>query len=141
MKTKSKIEQQLQKKTNQVLIETIIVAKKKEKWIEVATVLSGSRRNRNNINLDELNKNAKGGEKIVVLGKILSSGEIDKKIKIVAMGFSEMARDKLLKAGCEVFTILEEIKKNPNAEGLRILKTKSEDFNLSKLNKSANLNK
>ncbi len=122
MKSKTLIGKQLKKKTNSKLVETLIAAKKNSKWIEVASILSGPRRKRINVNLDEINKNSKAGETIIVPGKILSQGEIDKKIKIVAFSFSKKAEEKLLSAKCEVSDILEEINKNPEAKGIKILK-------------------
>ena len=122
MKTKSKIEKQLQRKTNSKLVETIIACKKNKSWLKVADILSGPRRNRTNLNLEELNKKIKDEKIVVVPGKILSQGDLDKKIKIVALGFSEKAEEKLKKLGLEAFTILEEIKKNPEAKGIKILK-------------------
>ncbi len=122
MKSRTLIEKQLQKKRNQELVETLIAAKKKEGWLEIAGIVSGSRRKRINLNLNEINKQVKKGEKIVVPGKVLSQGNIDKKIKIVALNFSEKAKEKLLKSGCEVSSILEEIKSNPSAEGIKILR-------------------
>lgn len=121
MKTKTKIESQLQRKTNKELVETIIAAKKKEKWLEVASVLSSPRRESININLDQIDKLTKEGDTVVVPGKVLSQGEISKKIKIVAFGFSEKAKEKLLKSKVQTSSIMEEIKKNPEAKGIRIL--------------------
>ena len=122
MKTKSKIEKQLQRKTNSVLVETIITCKKNKNWISIAEILSGPRKNRINLNLEELNKKVKDEKIVVVPGKILSQGELDKKIKIVALGFSGRAKEKLDKSGSEALTILEEIKKNPEVKGVKILK-------------------
>ena len=121
MKTKSKIEKQLQRKTNSVLVETIIACKKNKAWLKIAEILSGPRKNRTNLNLEELNKKIKDEKIVVVPGKILSQGELDKKIKIVALGFSEKAEEKLKKSGTETLIILEEIKKNPEAKGVKIL--------------------
>ena len=59
MKTKSKIEKQLQRKTNSKLVETIIACKKNKSWLKVAEILSGPRKNRTNLNLEELNKKVK----------------------------------------------------------------------------------
>ncbi len=122
VKSKALIEKQLEKKTNPELVKTIIEAKKKKKWIEVAAILSSPRAKRLNMNLDKINNEAKEGEITVVAGKVLSQGELNKKIKVVALGFSEMAKEKILKAKGEVLTILEEIKKNPDAKGVKILK-------------------
>ena len=73
------------------------------------------------INLDEISRISKAGETIAVPGKVLSQGDIDKKIKLVALAFSERAREKILEAKGEVETIFNEIKKNPSAKGVRIL--------------------
>lgn len=122
MKTNTKIEKQLKKKTNSLLVKTIIAAKKNKNWTEIAEILSGPRKNRNNINLEEINKKAKDNEIIVVPGKVLSQGELNKKIKIIALGFSKKAKEKLLKSKNEISDIIEEIKKNPDAKGIKILK-------------------
>ena len=119
MKSKTKIEKQLQRKTNPQLTKTIIAGKKNEKWLEVASTLSFPRRKRVNLNLEDIEKE---NETILVPGKVLSQGEISKKIKIVALNFSGRAKEKLLKSKCEISTITEEIKKNPEAKGIRILK-------------------
>ncbi|MBL7059088.1 50S ribosomal protein L18e [Candidatus Pacearchaeota archaeon] len=122
MKSKTKIDQQLKKKNNPELVQTIIAAKKQKGWLEIAAILSGSRRNKIAFNLNEINKKAKDGETIVVPGKILSLGKIDKKIKLVAIDFSEKAKDNLAKDKIETLIILEEIKKNPSAKGVKIIK-------------------
>jgi len=122
MKSKTKIKKQIGKKTSEELISTILIASKNKKWIKVAEILSGPRRKKVNISLGELNKDAKSGEKVLIPGKVLSQGKIDKKIKVIAIGFSEKAKDKLLKAGCEVFSMIEEIKKNPEMKGVKIFK-------------------
>jgi len=121
MKSKTKIEKQTKKKTSSDLVETIRTAKKNEKWLKVAGLLSTPRRERAQINLDEIDKNSKEGDIMVIPGKVLSQGELNKKIKIVALGFSESAKEKILKSKCEAIYILEEIKKNPKANGIKVL--------------------
>jgi len=122
MKSKTLIEKQLEKKSNSILVKTIISAKKNKSWFKVAELLSTPRRKRMNVNLSEISKKAKEGEIVVVSGKVLSGGEVDKKIKVVALNFSADAREKLLKSKSEVSSILDEIKKNPGAKGIKILK-------------------
>ncbi len=122
MKSKSKIEKQLKRKTNPLLAETIIFCKKNKKWFKIAEILTGSRKKRINLNLGEINKRVKNGERVVIPGKVLSQGELDKKIKIIALNFSERAMEKIKKCGSDVSTILEEIKKNPEAKGFNLLK-------------------
>jgi large subunit ribosomal protein L18e len=122
MKSKTLIEKQLNRKTNTELVKTIIVAKKNENWRKIAEILSGPRKNRKNINLEKIEEISKEEETIVIPGKVLSQGELNKKIKIVALNFSEKAKEKLLKTKSEFLSILEEIKKNPKAKGIKILK-------------------
>jgi large subunit ribosomal protein L18e len=118
-KSKTKISKQLKNKNDKELVDTIIAAKKNPKWYRVAEILASPRKNHKQINLDELNKLE--GKIIVVPGKVLSQGEVSKKIKIVALKFSEKAKEKLIKDGCEVDTILNEINKNKDAKEVVIL--------------------
>ena len=124
MKSKTKISKQSERKTNPILVETIRAAKKHAKWLEVAAILSGPRRKSVNLNLQDIDKKAKEKDIIVIPGKVLSQGEITKKVKIVALNFSDKAKEKLLKSKIDVLTILDEIKKNPSAKGIRLLKWK-----------------
>ncbi len=121
MKTKAKIGKQIERKSNKKLVETILAAKKKEKWLRVAGILSGPRRKKISLNLEEINENSKNGEIVVVPGKVLSQGEITKKIKIVAQSFSEKAKEKLLKSKVAHSDIIGEIKKNPSMKKCRVL--------------------
>ena len=70
----------------------------------------------------EINAHTKEGDTVVIPGKVLSKGELTKKIRLCALGISEVAREKLKKTKTEYATILEEIKKNPRAEGIKVIK-------------------
>jgi large subunit ribosomal protein L18e len=119
-KTKTKIESQLKSKTNSELIKTVIAAKKNTAWLEVASLLTVPGRASKDINLTDIEK--ADGEVIVVCGKVLSQGEITKKVKVAAMKFSENAAKKLKAAGCEMIKISEEIEKNKDAKGVTVLR-------------------
>jgi large subunit ribosomal protein L18e len=122
MKSNSTIEKQLQRKKDKEIVETIIAAKKNKSWLGIASILVGPRRNRTSINLEEIDKEIKDGETVVIPGKVLSQGYVNKKLKVVALNFSEKAKEKLLNTKCEVSNILDEIKKNPQAKNIKILK-------------------
>ncbi len=122
MKSKTKIDKQIKKKTSKKLVETIINLKKNDKWLDVARILSGSRKNMVNFNLEKINNKTNEGEIVIIPGKVLSQGEIDKKIKIIALGFSKKAEEKLSKSKIKFSSINEEIKINPTAKGIKILK-------------------
>lgn len=120
MKSITKIKKQIKKKTNEDIVKTILNAAKNKKWLDVARIISSPRRKRKSVNLQEINKEYKDGDIIVVPGKVLSQGEIDKKIKIVALGFSESAKEKLSKSKKDFTYLIDEIKKNPDAKGVKI---------------------
>jgi large subunit ribosomal protein L18e len=122
MKSKTKISKQTKKKTNLELVKTIVAAKKKDNWLDIAGIMSGPRKKRVNANLEKINKETKEGETILIPGKVLSNGEITKKLKIIALSFSEKAKEKILKSNSECSYIIEEIKKNPEAKGIKIIK-------------------
>lgn len=119
-KSKTKIEKQLSNKTNSELIRTVVLAKKNPSWNTVASILTMPSGKLKGVNLSEIN-NAEE-KTIVVCGKVLSQGEISKKLKVAALKFSKNAKEKLINAGCEVVSIIEEINSNKDAKGVKILK-------------------
>jgi len=121
MISKTKIEKKLRRKTNTELVQSIIASKKNEAWLRASQMISIPRRKRLSVNLEEINQVAKDGEIIVVPGKVLSIGEVDKKIKICSLGFSQTALDKLKKSKIETSTISDEIKKNPSAKNIHLI--------------------
>jgi large subunit ribosomal protein L18e len=122
MKSKTKIFKQTKRKTSQELVETILACKKNKNWKNIAEILSSPRRMKICVNLDEINEKTKEGDTIIVPGKVLSEGNVDKKIRIVALNFSEKAREKLKKTKSEVVNILEELKINPKFQGAKVSK-------------------
>jgi len=121
MKSKTLIDNQAKRKLNPELVETILNAKKNEKWVKIAGILASPRRNKVIANLDEIDKASKEGDTILIPGKILGKGDVSKKLRIVALSFSEEARKKLKDKKCEIVTIREEIKINPKAQGVKTL--------------------
>ncbi|NCN86221.1 50S ribosomal protein L18e [archaeon] len=120
IKSKTKIETQLRTKTNPELVEVIVLAKKNPAWIEVASLMTSPGSKTSEKNLSEIQKAE--GKTIVVPGKVLSQGEITKKVKVVAFKFSEKAKEKLKNAGCEAISLKEEILNNKEAKEVTILK-------------------
>lgn len=122
MKSKTLIDRQASRKLNPELVKSIITAKKNKAWLFVASLLSYPKRKQINKNLDEIDKESKEGDTMIVPGKVLGNGEISKRIRISAIGFSESARKKLKARKCEIVSIRDEIKINPKAEGIKILR-------------------
>jgi len=113
MLSKIKINQRAKKKTNSILVETVLLAKKTNP--EIASALAVPTRQQSSVNLERINKS--NASTVIVPGKVLSSGELSKKVSVYALGFSEKAKEKLKKAGCEFKTILEVLKSEKKLEG------------------------
>ncbi len=122
MISKNKIKLRARKKTNPETAETILSASKHPAWKAIAQKISGSTRHYASVNLSTIEKNTTAGDTVVIPGKILSQGSITKKVRICALGISELAREKLKATKSEYVSILEEIKKNAKAEGIKVLK-------------------
>lgn len=121
MISKTKIGKRIGRKANKEIVEVIKEAKKNEGWMKIAQKISGSNRKYSSVNLKEIELETKVGDTVLIAGKVLSSGKITKKIRVCALGFSDNAIEKLGEHKCEIVTILEEIKKNPKAEGIKVL--------------------
>ena len=122
MMSNNKIQKRIGRKTSPEVVEISLNAKKNKSWNEIGKIISGSKRNYSALNLSEIDKKSSEGDTIVVPGKVLSKGELTKKVRICAMGFSESAREKMKSSNSEAVLILEEMKKNPKAEGIKLLR-------------------
>ena len=122
MISKTQVKKRIKRKTAPTLVETIRLANNNKAWNEIAKILSGSTSQFSSVNVDEIEKKAADNDKIVVPGKVLGVGEITKKITIAALSFSETAKEKLSKTKIQTKTLLEEIKENPEAKGVKIIK-------------------
>jgi large subunit ribosomal protein L18e len=117
--SKTKIENRMRSKRNPILVNTVVTLKKTNP--AVAKLLVRPVKKAMSINLSELDRIVKDGESVLISGKVLSSGDLTKKVKIVAWSVSEKAREKIKEAKSEFVSIVEETKKNPELKGLRII--------------------
>ena len=90
-------------------------------WKRVANDLEKPTRQRRIINLFSINLHSKEGETIVVPGKILGTGDLNKKLTIAAYDFSDKAQKKIRKSGSTAMTLKEFMSKNPKGNKVRIL--------------------
>src|SRR3989338_465913 len=110
------IKNKISRKTNPAFSNVLTSARKNKSWVKLAHVLSGPTRIQASINLKQIDEQTKAGDTILVPGKILSSGNLTKKVRICALGISASAREKLKASKSEFVTIAEEIKDNPKAD-------------------------
>tara|TARA_Y100000294_G_C8558645_1_gene338145 strand:- start:1197 stop:1559 length:363 start_codon:yes stop_codon:yes gene_type:complete len=90
-------------------------------WKAIAKNLNRPTRQRTIINLFKINKLAKENETVIIPGKVLGNGELNRKITISAFYFSKSAKEKIKQCGCKAITINELIKTNPKGSKVRII--------------------
>ncbi|MEM1610215.1 MAG: 50S ribosomal protein L18e [Sulfolobales archaeon] len=90
-------------------------------WRYVAEILSKSSRSRVAVNLSKISRYASEGEVIVVPGKVLGAGILNKRVTIAAAHFSKTAIEKIERAGSRHMHILDLIKENPKGSGVRVI--------------------
>ena len=91
-------------------------------WRKVSEILLKPRRNRPEVNVSRINRYTKEGQVIVVPGKVLGSGFISHPVTVVALSFSENAKNKLESAGGKCYTIAEYLDMNPKGNGIILMK-------------------
>jgi len=114
-------------KTNPALITLIHELKKHASeskvqiWKDIAIRLEKSSSNWPVVNLDKINRFIGEKETALIPGKVLSNGELTKKISIAAWSFSDKAQEKIKKTGSKHMSIEELMKHNPKGKDIRIL--------------------
>src|SRR3989344_4055508 len=117
----TKLKARIVRKTNPEIAEVIKSANKNEAWKGMAKILSGATQKYSSVNLSQIDKETKTGDTVIIPGKVLSSGDLSKKVRICALSISNSAREKLKKTKSEFALIKEEIKINKKAEGLKVI--------------------
>ncbi len=90
-------------------------------WRDIAKRLEKPKRNWAEVNLGNLERNTDEGDVILVPGKVLAAGSIDKKITVAAYSFSQRALAAIEGAGGKGMTIRELLEDNPKGSEIRIM--------------------
>jgi len=90
-------------------------------WKRIAEDLEKPCRNQRIINLSKISKVANEGDTIVVPGKVLGGGILDKKLTIAAQTFSGDALAKIKESKSLSMSLYEIMKKNPEGKKVRVL--------------------
>lgn len=113
--------------TNEVLVNVIKSLKKQyantksNVWLYVANILSRPARRRVAVNLNKINRYANENDVIIVPGKVLGSGRLNKKVTIAAFSFSKEATEKIRSSGSNSITLDEAIKMYPEGKNVKII--------------------
>lgn len=106
------------------LIDELLVASAKngaKVWKDIAERIAKPRRLYAEVNVSKIERYAKDNETIIVPGKVLGSGKINKKVTVAALSFSESAKRKIEDAGGKCLTITQLLEENPKGSGVRIM--------------------
>ena len=93
---------------------------KRKIWKKISKKIAGPRRNQVEANLYRINKKTKPNDVIVVPGKILAIGELDKKLTIACLNCSKSARKKIEASGSKLLSIEELLEQNPTGSGIKV---------------------
>src|SRR4030042_4337836 len=104
--SKTRLKVRMHKKTNPEFSEPVALAMKSPSWIKLAKLLSQSTRKHSSVNLKDIDAKTSMGDTVLVPGRVLSVGEITRKIKICSFGISKEAKEKLSKTRSEWVSIL-----------------------------------
>lgn len=90
-------------------------------WKTIAASLKKARRARAEINVGDINRIVNDGDVIAVPGKVLSSGVLERKVTIGALGWSEAAMEKINASGSTIVTLDRLASDNPAGSNVRIV--------------------
>ncbi|WGI17302.1 50S ribosomal protein L18e [Methanonatronarchaeum sp. AMET-Sl] len=91
-------------------------------WRDIARRLEKPQKNYAEVNLSKIERHAEDNQEIIIPGKVLGAGRINKEATIAAIKFSNTAREKIERAGGETITIQELMEQNPSGTGIKIIK-------------------
>ncbi|MEM2768737.1 MAG: 50S ribosomal protein L18e [Candidatus Pacearchaeota archaeon] len=120
---KAKIDKRLKKKTDLRLIKLVNEIKKSDSefWLKVAKYLVRPKREQVEVNLGKINAIANDGDVILIPGKVLANGVLDKKIIISCYKASGNAIKKIEFSKSKLISIEELFRKNKTGEGIRLI--------------------
>ncbi len=89
-------------------------------WRDIATRLEKPRRNHAEVNLGRIERYAREEETVVVPGKVLGSGALDKSVTVAAVDFSSSAATKIDQVG-ETVPLEQLLEENPDGANVRVI--------------------
>jgi large subunit ribosomal protein L18e len=88
-------------------------------WKRIAFELERPTRQHRVVNLSKIESYANDNDVVIIPGKLLSGGELTKKVTIVAYAYSRSITDKIGKAN--IISIEDAMKKYPNGKNIKII--------------------
>lgn len=94
---------------------------KRRIWRDVSKRLMAAQKNRVEKNLSAIDAVTAKDDVIVVPGKVLAVGTVNKAITVACYAISNSAAKKLEEAKCKVISIEELLEQNPTGKGVKIV--------------------
>jgi len=116
------------KSSNAGLRRTVVMlerAGRKQKipvWKDASQLLARPASLKVEVNVGRISRIAEVGAKVLVPGKVLGSGSVEKKVVVGAFSFSASARKKIESGGGSALTIEEFLKKYQEGSGVIVVK-------------------
>ncbi len=115
------------KATNPFLKRSVVMLERKAKkekvpiWRAASEMLSRPALGKVEVNLSHLARTAKGKSPVFVPGKVLGTGNLEKKLVVGAFSYSTSARSKIAKAGGEALGVEEFLKRFPKGRDVLLV--------------------
>ena len=90
-------------------------------WQDVADRLEKPRRTHAEVNLGRIERYATEDETVVVPGKVLGSGVLQKNVTVAAVDFSSTARTKIEQVG-DAVSLEQIVESNPDGANVRVIR-------------------
>jgi large subunit ribosomal protein L18e len=90
-------------------------------WDDVAERLEKPRRTHAEVNLGRIERYAREDETVVVPGKVLGSGALQKEVTVAAVDFSGTAEKKIEQVG-ETMNLEQALEENPDGANVRVIR-------------------
>lgn len=118
----------LEEKSNPHLVDTVLALKQASReheapvWRAVAEQLEKPNRVHPDVNVGEIQRVADEGASLVVVpGKVLGGGYLDRDVTVAAWKYSGTAEDKIADAGGEALSLSEALDEHPSGEDVQVV--------------------
>jgi len=104
-----------------VMLERAAKAKKSRIWEKASASLGAPTSLKVAVNVGRISRISESGAVLFVPGKVLGSGELDKKLVVGAFNFSASAKKKILANGGSALSVEQFLKKYPKGSGVTLV--------------------
>jgi large subunit ribosomal protein L18e len=90
-------------------------------WETITKELEIPRRVRREVNVSRISRYGDEGKIIIIPGKVLGAGKIEKRLTVAALSFSQQAKRKIEEAGGKCLMIENVLESNPKGDNIQLI--------------------